>query len=84
MADSRSIIIVGVGPFISHSLAYRLAALGWKIALLSRSQEKLNTLAEALKNKHPNTSILTEVIDAGDANAFLQAVIEVEKATWVR
>jgi short-subunit dehydrogenase len=79
MTNSRSIIIVGVGPFISYSLAYKLAAQGWSMALLSRSQEKLDTLAKALKDKHPNASIVTEAVDAGDANAFLKALSKAKK-----
>ena len=76
MVDSRSIIIVGVGPLISSSLAHRLAAQGWKIALLSRSQDKLDALAKALKDKHPDVTVVTHVVDAGDANAFLHALSE--------
>ena len=74
MAESLSIIVVGVGPFISSSLAHKLAAKGWKIALLSRSQEKLDALAKALKDKHPHASILTDTVDAGDADALLAAL----------
>jgi len=76
MADSRSVIIVGVGPLISSSLAHRLAALGWKIALLSRSQDKLDALAKALKDKHPDVTVVTHVVDAGDVNVFLHALSE--------
>lgn len=74
MTDSRSIIIVGVGPFISYSLANKLAAQGWKLALLSRSQEKLDAVAEALKDKHQNAKIVTQAVNAGDANALLHAL----------
>jgi NADP-dependent 3-hydroxy acid dehydrogenase YdfG len=75
MKGSRSIIIVGVGPFISASLARRLTFEGWSIALLSRSQDKLSTLAEQLnKQKASNAKILTKAVDAGDADALLQAL----------
>src|ERR1700733_1244725 len=76
MVDSRSAIIVGVGPFISSSLAHRLAAQGWKIALLSRSQDKLDALTKALKDKHPDVTVVTHAVDAGDVNAFLHALSE--------
>lgn len=79
MAESRSIIIVGVGPFISCSLAYRLAAQGWKIALLSRSPEKLDNLAKALKDKHPDARIVTDTVDAGDASVFSQALSKAKR-----
>jgi short-subunit dehydrogenase len=78
MVDARSIVIVGVGPFISYSLASKLANEGWNIALLSRSQEKLDTLAKVLKNKHSNAKIVTKAVDAGDANALLQALSKVK------
>jgi short-subunit dehydrogenase len=76
MVDSRSAIIVGVGPFISSSLAHRLAAQGWKIALLSRSQDKLDALAKDLKDKHGDVTVVTHAVDAGDVNAFLHALSE--------
>jgi short-subunit dehydrogenase len=76
IADSRSIIIVGVGPFISSSLAHRLASQGWKIALLSRSQDKLDALAKTLKDKYPDVTVVTHAVDAGDVNAFLHALSE--------
>lgn len=75
MPTPRSIIIVGVGPFMSTSLARRLVADGWNIALLSRSQDKLRSLAEELnKNKASNAKIITKAVDAGDAGALLRAL----------
>lgn len=75
MSGTRSIIIVGVGPFISTSLARRLAVEGWNIALLSRSHDKLRALAEELnKQKAENAKILVKAVDAGDAGALLQAL----------
>jgi short-subunit dehydrogenase len=77
MMEPRSIIIVGVGPFISSSLAHRLATEGWNIALLSRSQDKLLALAEELdKHKAPNAKLVTKVVDAGDPPALLKALEE--------
>jgi short-subunit dehydrogenase len=77
MVVSRSIIIVGVGPFISTSLARRLAIEGWNIALLSRSQDKLLDLAEELsKHKTSDAKIFTKAVDAGNAAALLQALEE--------
>ena len=65
MSSARSIIIVGVGPFISTSLARRLAVEGWNIALLSRSHDKLRALAEELnKQKAENAKILVKAVDA--------------------
>jgi NAD(P)-dependent dehydrogenase (short-subunit alcohol dehydrogenase family) len=77
MVVSRSIIIVGVGPFISTSLARRLAIEGWNIALLSRSQDKLLDLAEELsKHKTSDAKIFTKAVDAGNAAALVQALEE--------
>ncbi|KAF7507059.1 hypothetical protein GJ744_010987 [Endocarpon pusillum] len=75
MSSARSIIIVGVGPFISTSLARRLAVEGWNIALLSRSENSLRALAEELnKQKAENAKIVVKAVDAGDAGALLQAL----------
>jgi hypothetical protein len=52
-------------------LAHKLAAQGWKIALLSCSQEKLDNLAKVLKDKHRNASIVIDTVDVGDASAFM-------------
>ena len=77
MSTSRSIIIVGVGPLISTSLARKLAVERWSIALLSRSHDKLRALAEELnKQKAANAKILVKAVDAGDAPALLQALEE--------
>ena len=61
---------------MSSSLAHRLAAQGWKIALLSRSQDKLDALAKALKDKHPDVTVVTHAVDAGDVNALLHSLSE--------
>jgi len=46
---------------MSTSLAHRLAIDGWNVALLSRSQDKLRTLAEELsKHKASNAKIFTK------------------------
>jgi NADP-dependent 3-hydroxy acid dehydrogenase YdfG len=75
--DAQSIIIVGAGPFISTSLARRLAIEGWNVALLSRSLENLLALAEDLdKHKASNAKLITKVVDAGDSPALLKALEE--------
>lgn len=80
MPASRSIIIVGVGPFISTSLARRLAIEGWNIALLSRSHDKLSTLAEELtEHKSTSAKIFTKAVDAGDAVALEEALEEAKR-----
>jgi short-subunit dehydrogenase len=77
--DAQSIIIVGVGPFISASLARRLASKGWNIALLSRSAETSSSLAKELKEASPNIRIITKSVDAGDAGALLEKLSEAKK-----
>jgi NAD(P)-dependent dehydrogenase (short-subunit alcohol dehydrogenase family) len=81
MQESRSIIIVGVGPFISTSLARRLAKEGWNLALLSRSEDKVLALAEELtKHKSSNAKIFTKAVDAGDPASLVLALEESKNA----
>ena len=80
MDHPGSVIIVGVGPFISMSLARRLAAAGWNVALLSRSQEKLNIFAAELeKTKKPGAKIVTRAVDAANPQELVQALEEIKQ-----
>jgi len=69
-----AIVIVGVGPFISSSLARKLVAQGWNVALLSRSRDKLDALASELKELKPNAKIVTYPVDVTKVAGFLQAL----------
>ena len=80
MAQPRSIIIVGVGPSISSSLARKLAGLKWNIALISRSQTRLESLAFELEKQHPDGKIATFAGDAGDAMALTRALDDAKSA----
>jgi len=75
MTDSKTCIIAGVGPFISSSLARILVIQGWSIALISRSQGKLEALTKELQElKQSNAKVVTHEVDVGDSNGFLQAL----------
>ena len=71
-----SIIIVGVGPFVSLSLTRRLASLGWRIALISRSEEKLEMVAKAAKSAISSSEapIFCQIADAGDPAQLMKAL----------
>ena len=80
MSQSHSIIIVGVGPFISSSLARKLAGLGWNIALISRSHAKLDRLAKELETQHGKGKVVTFSADAGDASKLTKALEDASSA----
>ena len=54
----------GVGFGVAKAFAEAHAA---KIILASRSQEKLDTAADAIRNEHTHTEISTRIFDASDA-----------------
>ena len=70
MAQPRSIIIVGVGLLISPSLARKVAALEWSIALISRSQARFDGMALELTKQRSNGKFVSFAADAGDAMVF--------------
>ncbi|PYH40419.1 NAD(P)-binding protein [Aspergillus saccharolyticus JOP 1030-1] len=69
ISANRNIIIVGVGSAMSRSLAMWLASLGWNIALISRTETSLASIAEEVRYAAPaqNTiKIVHRAADAGD------------------
>jgi len=72
---ARSIIIIGVGPFLSRSLAVKLASLGWRIVLISRSIDKLEAVAAAARKAGGrDDTVLCKTADAGDPEQLLDAL----------
>ena len=64
---ARSIVIVGVGHFVSLSLAAKLASIGWRIALISRSLDKLTAVADdARRAGGKDVVVKCKLADAGD------------------
>ncbi|KAI8622414.1 hypothetical protein BC830DRAFT_674710 [Chytriomyces sp. MP71] len=49
-------LIAGFGPGISSSMANKLASKGYNLALLSRTQSKLDAAAASLASKYGNTT----------------------------
>lgn len=72
---ARSIIIIGVGPFVSRSLAVKMASLGWHMVLISRSIDKLEDVAAAArKAAGRDTMVLCRTADAGEPAQLLAAL----------
>jgi len=72
---ARSIVIVGVGHFVSLSLAAKLASIGWRIALISRSLDKLTAVAnDARRAGGKDVVVKCKLANAGDPVQLWQAL----------
>ncbi|KAJ5457761.1 hypothetical protein N7475_009149 [Penicillium sp. IBT 31633x] len=76
ISENRTIAIVGVGSSMSRSLALWLGSLGWSIALISRSEKTLSTIANEVKNvqKNKNAKVIYRSADAGDSASLMAAL----------
>ncbi|KAJ5928879.1 hypothetical protein N7466_007835 [Penicillium verhagenii] len=76
VSKNRTIAIVGVGSSMSRSLALWLASLGWNIALISRSEKNLSTIADEVKNAQTNkeSKVIYRAADAGDPTSLKAAL----------
>ncbi|MEL6830729.1 MAG: SDR family NAD(P)-dependent oxidoreductase, partial [Pseudomonadota bacterium] len=52
MSDAKTCLITGVGPGTGRALVERFAAVGYKVAMLARSEDRLMEIAEATPNTH--------------------------------
>ena len=50
---SKTIVVVGFGPGISNAVAEKFGAEGFSVALVARSQERLDAGAEDRRNDLP-------------------------------
>lgn len=72
---NRHIIIVGAGPLISRSLSHYLARQNWRIVLISRTEQKLQTYAAETAKLYPSAPpVLTRTADASDPSSLLSAL----------
>jgi NADP-dependent 3-hydroxy acid dehydrogenase YdfG len=69
---SKTIVIVGYGPGISTGVAETFGAQGFNIALVGRSQERLDAGVAALEAK--NITAAAFPADAGDTAAITAAI----------
>ncbi|CAD0048364.1 unnamed protein product, partial [Aureobasidium pullulans] len=66
---------MGIGAAIARSLA----ASGANLALFSRSEDKLQALAEEIKSAHEEVKVTYRAVDVGDHEAVDKAVLSVVK-----
>lgn len=70
-----SLVIVGVGPKISLSLARKFASIGWDIVLLSRNVSALEKLAEDVKtHRSSDTKVLFQKADASNPTSLIDGL----------
>ena len=69
---SKTIVIVGYGPGISTGVAEAFGAQGFNIALVGRSQDRLDAGVAALKGQ--NITAAAFAADAGDTAAITAAI----------
>ncbi|OOF93296.1 hypothetical protein ASPCADRAFT_7528 [Aspergillus carbonarius ITEM 5010] len=68
VSGNRNIAIVGVGSLMSKSLAIWLASLGWNIALVSRSEKNLSSIANEVHQAQQGKGgkVVYRAADAGE------------------
>jgi 3-hydroxy acid dehydrogenase/malonic semialdehyde reductase len=72
-------IITGASQGIGQAIAFQLAALGIHMVLCARSTDKLQHLAEQLRQKHPTIAALAIPCDVRDAQQVQHVVDETLK-----
>ncbi|KAI9006850.1 hypothetical protein DFJ74DRAFT_712199 [Hyaloraphidium curvatum] len=73
------IIVAGAGPGISAGVAEKWAANGHNVALLSRTQSKLDEMAKEIGAKSPGVKVKGFAVDLSDSNAVAE-VLEIVKS----
>ncbi|KAK7213116.1 hypothetical protein V2G26_020294 [Clonostachys chloroleuca] len=67
-------LLTGASMGIGEAIAHELAAAGSHLILVSRSQDKLSTLAKTLTDKHSSIKIIVKAVDIADYSAVDKAV----------
>lgn len=78
-STQSSAIIIGVGPWISRSLALFLASKNCNIGLVSRTQADLDKIAAEVKAKNSKIHVVTRTADAGFPASLTEALDSVKK-----
>lgn len=77
---SRTLVIVGAGPGISHKTAELFAHKGIEqIALIARNKERLEKQAEELRKASSSTTIKVYPSDVGDEETLNKTFQQIEK-----
>ncbi|TIA57490.1 NADP-dependent L-serine/L-allo-threonine dehydrogenase ydfG [Aureobasidium pullulans] len=73
------VLLTGASMGIGAAIARSLAASGANLALFSRSEDKLQALAEEIKSAHEGVKVTYRAVDVGDHEAVDKAVASVVK-----
>ncbi|THW42945.1 NADP-dependent L-serine/L-allo-threonine dehydrogenase ydfG [Aureobasidium pullulans] len=73
------VLLTGASMGIGAAIARSLAASGANLALFSRSEDKLQALAEEIKSAHGGVQVTYRAVDVGDHEAVDKAVVSVVK-----
>ncbi|THZ71786.1 NADP-dependent L-serine/L-allo-threonine dehydrogenase ydfG [Aureobasidium pullulans] len=73
------VLLTGASMGIGAAIARSLAASGANLALFSRSEDKLQALAEEIKSAHEGVKVTYRAVDVGDHEAVDKAVLSVVK-----
>ena len=65
------VLVTGVGPGTGKAIVERFAASGYSVAMLARSAQRLNDIAQATPNTHP---FVCDVSDADRLSAVLEEI----------
>lgn len=74
MLNNRHALITGAGAGIGATIALALAQAGCRLTLCGRSQDTLQTQAEALRAQVPDVAVLVAPMDVADEHAVQAAV----------
>ena len=73
----KAALITGASRGIGLAIARELAALGYSLGLVSRSQTDLHTAADSLRAEHPGIEIVTGAFDVADDSKIKSFVEDV-------
>ncbi|KAJ8092741.1 hypothetical protein PM082_007070 [Marasmius tenuissimus] len=74
MLQGKNALLTGASMGIGEAIAYALAEQDVKLALVSRSEDKLKDLKQALISKYPSATVFYYPVDVGDYEAVDKAV----------
>ncbi|KAG8631811.1 hypothetical protein KVT40_000951 [Elsinoe batatas] len=67
-------IIIGIGPFISRSLALHLASQSYTLGLITRNPDTLSSLSSEISSLHPGTKVHAHPANASDPTSLTTAL----------